>query len=482
VLRAVYPYPIDGLEPGALQEVERVLSAQPLYVAPTLEYVPQIYGPLYFYLAAALAALSGSAQFGLRAMSLLASLGSIALIAQLVCRETGSLPIGLFAGGLLSTCNQLVQGAMDIGRTDATALFFLLAATSATRRAVFQPKAGWRASAVAGCLLGLAVLTKQSAAAVAVALIGLVLVLRTRQLVACVGAFAATLGLALGALVLQSGHWPVFYLWDLPRTHQILPELVWRMWGEILPGFAAAALIGPLFLVACAMRGQRARVLFYSAVPLSMIGMAWASQATIRGARNVELPAYAALSVLAGLGLHLAIAWIGSASRTARIAQAYALAAAAGLLLTLTYNPRFQVPYRSDDWAGDRLTARLAALPGPIFAGAYQGYVRPSPNVVAPDLEAVVELQGEQVRPSTPEGDQWGNALGTAVVNRQFTYLIVNPDIDGFIVPQVARAYGYVDLGPLFPPGDIYWSWRTSWAPKAEVYARPGLPLPPPPN
>src|SRR5437016_6060808 len=58
VLRATYPYTIDGLEPGVLQEVRRVLVGQPLYVAPELGYVPLIYGPLYFYAAAAVAAVS----------------------------------------------------------------------------------------------------------------------------------------------------------------------------------------------------------------------------------------------------------------------------------------------------------------------------------------------------------------------------------------------------------------------------------------
>ena len=51
-LRVVYPYPIDGLEPGSIQVVERVLHGQPIYGPPTLDFVPLIYGPLYFYAAA----------------------------------------------------------------------------------------------------------------------------------------------------------------------------------------------------------------------------------------------------------------------------------------------------------------------------------------------------------------------------------------------------------------------------------------------
>jgi hypothetical protein len=87
----------------------------------------------------------------------------------------------------------------------------------------------------------------------------------------------------------------------------------------------------------------------------------------------------------------------------------------------------------------------------------------------------VVELQGEQERPSTPEGDQWSKDLAAALIAGRFSYVVVDPDIDGFIVPQLATVYGYVDAGPLFGPDDVYWAWRTSWAPKAELYVRPDL-------
>src|ERR1700732_3205533 len=50
LLRVAYAFPLDATEVPALTEVQRVLRGEPLYVAPTLEYVPLIYGPVYFYL------------------------------------------------------------------------------------------------------------------------------------------------------------------------------------------------------------------------------------------------------------------------------------------------------------------------------------------------------------------------------------------------------------------------------------------------
>src|SRR5689334_912825 len=69
LLRAIYPYPIDGIEPGALQEARRVMAGQPLYVKPELGYVPFIYGPVYFYFAGLIGKLTGTALLGVRLAS-----------------------------------------------------------------------------------------------------------------------------------------------------------------------------------------------------------------------------------------------------------------------------------------------------------------------------------------------------------------------------------------------------------------------------
>jgi hypothetical protein len=63
-----------------------------------------------------------------------------------------------------------------------------------------------------------------------------------------------------------------------------------------------------------------------------------------------------------------------------------------------------------------------------------------------------------------------------AEAGRQVASVIVDPDNSGSIVPILATDYGDRDAGPLLPRGDIYWAWRTGWAPKAEVYLPPDQP------
>ena len=50
--RLNYPYDLEWMEGGTLEHVARVLGGRPLYVAPSLEFTPYIYAPLYYYVAA----------------------------------------------------------------------------------------------------------------------------------------------------------------------------------------------------------------------------------------------------------------------------------------------------------------------------------------------------------------------------------------------------------------------------------------------
>lgn len=470
ILRATYPYTIDGVEPGALQEVRRILSGQPLYVAPELGYVPLIYGPVYFYAAAAVAAVSDSALFAMRMVSVLASLASIGIVGLLIHRETGSAASALIGAGLLAACSPLVDKAMDVGRMDALSLVFLLGSIYFARLAVLEQYASWQASLWSGLLMGMSILTKQTGVFVAVAIAVLFAVHHRRLLVTYVAGAMLVVLVGMGLLVAQSGMWPVFYLWQLPRGHEIRLELLPRFWGDLATRFTLPIVVAPFYLLVQALERNRAHLVFYAIAGAGLVGMAWLSDSSLGGGRNVELPAYAAFAILSGLAFHEALRLIGTATQQTRAIGGYVLCLAIAQFATLFYNPRLVVPYRSDMWAGHRLSATLAALPGPIFAGSFHSYLS-DPRAVAPDLGAIAELSGAFGGGGTPEGaPNWEGEFASALEAKRFTYVIVDPDVTARIETDLLEDFGYRDAGPLFPPGDIYWSWRTGWSPRAEVY------------
>ncbi|MHC4458094.1 MAG: hypothetical protein ACYS0I_13605, partial [Planctomycetota bacterium] len=51
-LRIQFPFELEWMEGGSVHQIERILEGKKLYVSPSLEFVPYIYPPLYFYVSA----------------------------------------------------------------------------------------------------------------------------------------------------------------------------------------------------------------------------------------------------------------------------------------------------------------------------------------------------------------------------------------------------------------------------------------------
>lgn len=475
LFRLSFPFPLEITEGAALREVQRILTGQPLYVAPTLEHVPLIYGPVYFYLSALTASITGLSYLPLRLVSLIASLGSLALIARWVHLETDSRTAGVIAAGLLAAAYPLAQTTLDLGRVDALFVFFLLAgvylAYAETRRGL---PARWPILSASGIMIGVAGLTKipVAAAPVAVALtVYLIPTVRARRVAFVIG-FVATIVVGLLLLRLQSGPWPTWYLWDLPRLHEVRQNFLDRFWfTDMLPRFTLPFLLGPIFVLGRYLRDDRRLVLFYAVLALSLVGLAWASRSNGGGSINVLLPAHVLVALLLGLGLHEVLRQIGDASLRARAFRCYVLGVCLVQFALIAYNPRLLVPYRSDQWADERLATRLAALPGEIFAPDLEGFLRTSDKGEQPHLGAVEELIGGYGGIATDEGVRWKASLVEALRQRRFQYVVLSETdccLKGLVLDN-----GYVDAGPLFPPDDEFWLLKTTHTPDEHLYAAP---------
>ena len=471
VFRLGYPFPLEITEGASLEGVRRILHGQALYTGPTLDYVPLIYGPLYFYASAAVATLVGPTFAALRVVSLLASLASIALVCLFVRRETGSLAAGLAGAGILAASYPIGDATLDVGRVDALALCLVLAAFYAARTADFKPRSALTASMASGVLIGLALLTKQAAAPPALALLAYAALRPPRALFGFVLALGLTLGLPLLLLNLQTGVWADVFLWDLPRRHEIDLDRLGPFWPTvILPRFTLALALGPLFLLARALARDWRAIVFYGLAAASMLGSAWITHANRGAAENVLLPAFGILAIFFGLGLHTALRYVSGASTHARPLRGYVLGLGILQCLILLYNPRLMVPYRSDLWADQRLAGSIGALQGAVFAPDFLGYLGDTPNPDQPFLGAAGELVGIYGGGVTPAGDAWTTDLRQALAQRKYDYVILEPDSFMYFVKGVVESGGYVDAGPMFPPDDEFWLWRNGRTPKAEVY------------
>src|SRR5438874_66499 len=122
--RINYPFELEWTEGGSVMQIQQILYGGKLYVPPSIHFMPFPYTPLYFYISAAMGAVTGVGYLPLRIVSLLCSIGCFVLIYMMVRRSTDSSFAAFLSCGLFAASYRYVGAWYDIGRPDM--LFMLL--------------------------------------------------------------------------------------------------------------------------------------------------------------------------------------------------------------------------------------------------------------------------------------------------------------------------------------------------------------------
>ena len=173
--RIGYPYELDWMEGGSVELTARAAAGHSLYAAPSLRFVGWTYPPLYYWLTAAVAQLTGIGFVPLRLVSVSASLVSMTTLAWIVVRETGDRIAGLVAAGLFAATFYISGAWFDIGRVDSMFLALTLLTLAVGRSA-----RGLRGGTVVGVLAFLAFFTKQTALLALLPALGYLVISRRR--------------------------------------------------------------------------------------------------------------------------------------------------------------------------------------------------------------------------------------------------------------------------------------------------------------
>ncbi|MBN1652348.1 MAG: glycosyltransferase family 39 protein [Deltaproteobacteria bacterium] len=364
--RIDYAYDLEWMEGGMLEHVARVIEGKPLYVEPSIDFTPYIYAPFYYWLSALFVQIIGLGLPALRAVSLLSSLGVFFFIYQIVRNSTGFRHCGWIAIGLFAAMFVIGGAWFDIARVDSLYLCILMAAVWLLYR-------GDRTELVAGILLGVAFLTKQTALLMAVplCLARLLGVPGWRRLYCTLG-FVAVAGGSAVILNSQSDGWFFYYLFELPSSHKMLwqdASAFWRFDIFIHLPFICSLAFFPL------LRRDKARVvLIHWASCVGFVAAAWSSRMHIGGFRNVVMPAYLFLSWSAAETI--GIWWLFARSRNGlkseivsltRALSAFAYLLCISQFAVLWYPIRPHLPTAADRAVGDELVKLIAEFDGPVL-------------------------------------------------------------------------------------------------------------------
>lgn len=347
------------MEGGSLDHVRRILTGQALYVSPSLEFVPYIYTPLYFYLSAGLSGIMGLGFVPLRLISLASSLGCFAVIFLMVRRETRSIVGALLASGLVAATFRLSGAWFDLARVDSLCLLLLLGGFYLVRRSWARP-----IYALAGLLLALAFLTKQIALATALPILGYAALIDWRRSLLLVATFGGLVTASTLALDHIHDGWYMYYIYRLPRGHEIIASEFHKFWiRDLLRPLPIAVAMSAFCLQRCLRKPFARENLFYPMLAVGMIGGSLSARVHLGGYDNVLMPAYSVVAILFGLGVH-EMARSKHMGRYSRIVIAGVYLACLVQFGLLRYDPAEQIPTDEDLTSGSQLVDMIRGIDG----------------------------------------------------------------------------------------------------------------------
>jgi hypothetical protein len=225
-----YPYELEWMTGAIADHVERIHKGLPLYAAPSADWIPFLYPPLYYVLGAGLARVLPLFQ-ALRALSIVSTLVTAACTFRLAQSHGATRFWALVSVGLFFACFSLTGFRYDVERCDALAVALLAAGTVALTEA--RSVAG---AALAGALMAAAVFAKQPALLFVLAVaLGLAFQRKGAQTAAFAGAAALALVPVAFWLNRRSGGWFWFYVVRMPAAHGIEWRRLYPFLFEDLP-------------------------------------------------------------------------------------------------------------------------------------------------------------------------------------------------------------------------------------------------------
>jgi hypothetical protein len=432
--RIAYPFDLEWLEGATLWHAQRIADGLPLYPAPTIDFVPHPYPPLYPALLALFAHLGGggSVSYALgRGVSTAAFAGALVVGGRFVRRAGGSRALAVAAMAIPCAAYVCVGSWYDLVRVDSLWLLLTAAGTTLAWEATPARAAG------SALLLVAAFFTKQTAAPFMVAVaIGLAVMNRRAAIVYV--ATLAVVGLPALALVQRAtGGWFWFYISRVHRSHAFTGAAALHA-----PGRIATFLLPAIPLVGLALVRRRSRALGWATLlAATSVAVSAIARATAGAYINAHIPAIYFSSLLAGVAAaelgETAVAWALVAATIVlapRVVPGVLQALAPRLYLepqTTGYAIGALLPSAESRAKEAALIARLGAVDGEVWLPTRPWYAQ-----LAGKRPLAGEMAAMDLGPTGVPIAGFDEALRT----RRFAAVVLDDPYEPLLEPVVARS------------------------------------------
>ena len=369
--RLQYPFDLEWVEGGMVNQVQRILDGESIYVAPSIHFVPFLYPPLYFYLSAIVSTVFRGGLFPLRLVSFIASLASFILIFLIVREETKSSWAAFISIGLFTASFRLTGAWLDIARVDSLFLALWLLFIYFVRG-----KSSLLYAILSGIFASLAFLTKQTALITCLPVIAYLFTGNWKY--ALSGFVIMALIVVTTTLLLDraSAGWYSYYVFGLQSQQtEWLPWTFINFWNEDLLMHLPLATLFILFFFLNRLHRRRSVLIQWLSILAAALICAFLTRVKVGGYDNVLLPAYVVISILFGLGLNESLNAVSQLNVDYKVRVEILIHVACLIqLITLFYDPFAQIPTESDLQAGYELVSLISKVDGDVYLPDH-GYI-----------------------------------------------------------------------------------------------------------
>lgn len=450
--RFTYKFELEWMEGSIVEHARIIAGGGNIFCAPSLNFVPFIYSPLYYTVCATLLDFFVNGLSAMRLISIISFSLTIFLMYKWVSRETGSLYYAIFSAAFYSACFELCGGWFDVARVDSLALLLIMLFFYIIRFADLRFY-----QAVAGLIFTLACLCKQSNMIAAAPFFIYAAISDFKKYYPLIVVSAISSAAAVIILNARSDGFFSYYAYYLPAAHAIDKALIYGFWsGDLLPKIPIAAALSLFYLVNIYfVKDENNRYGFYLSLASGLISAAWLARIHEGGYLNALMPACAAFALLSALALKPAGEKFGyylkagpKSSAPSGIVQALLTAQ----LLLLIYNPFIYIPSNDDLTAGKAVIEKINAYEGEVYIPYH------------PYLTLAAEKKGPQAHHMAVfdilRGDGGGKNFET--INKELNDYISGKKAEIIIVDNLK--YSHIDLiqknydykGPVFNHGYFY--------------------------
>lgn len=421
--RLQYPFDLEWIEGGMLDQVQRLVNGESIYVKPDINFVPFLYPPLYFYLSAAASMVFGDGLLPLRLVSFGASLVSFTSIFLIVRNETKNLWTAFLSVGLFAATFRVTGAWLDIARVDSLFLALWL-------MFIYFARSGesLRSSLLAGIFAALAILTKQTTLVLCLPVLVYLFWWNKKHALVTLAVAALIAGTTTLILEYTSTGWYTYYVFRL-----LSQQTEWRSWmfasfwkDDLLVHLPLALLFVIFFLIGKPKHNQ-STLLWWASVLVGALAGTFITRVKVGGYDNVLLPTYAILSVLFGLGLEEALKTLNlvNADYKDRIEILIHIMCLCQLVI-LFYNPFAQIPTTADVNNGYNLVELISKVDGDVFIPDHGHLSILAGKQPYAHHSAIWDiLRGNQ---QTPEKELLSDDLNAAIRQQVFDMIILDTE------------------------------------------------------